>query len=142
MPYTELFTEGACVLAHLHPVSSAAEQNTGYFSLANYHRCVILINCGVLGGDLDVDIEQGTNTAGSGATSFDTASKDMTIHNADDNTLNAIEIRTEEMDVDGGFSCLNVEITAAGASIFDCIVLGFEPRFLPVGTTVFDTVTN
>lgn len=142
MPYTELFSEGACILAHIHPASYAQETNTGYFSLANYHRCVIIGNMGVLGGDVDVDIEQATDTAGTGESQFDAGSKDVTWHNADDNTLKVIEIRTEEMDVDGGYDCLNVETTPGGASIYDVLVIGFEPRYLPVPTTALDEITN
>lgn len=142
MPYTERFSEGAAILGHIHPASYNQETNTGYVDSANYHRIAIIINSGVLGGDLDVDIEEGTDTAGTGAQAFDSNGKDITIHNADDNTLNIIEIHSDEFDVADGYHCLNVETTPGGASIYDVLVIGFEPRFLPVPTTALDSVTD
>jgi len=59
----------------------------------------VTIHTGVIGGDLDVDIEQGTDTAGAGAKAFDANSKDVTVPNADDNKVYVIEIRAEEFDV-------------------------------------------
>ncbi|MDD5517844.1 MAG: hypothetical protein PHV98_00650 [Candidatus Omnitrophica bacterium] len=142
MEYTQRFTEGAALLAKINPASHTTEQNTGYVSLANYHRAAIIIHAGVLGADLDVDIEEGTTTGGAGAQSFDSGGKDITIHNADDNTVSVIEIRTEECDVSNGYDCINVEATPGGASIFGIQVWGLEPRFKPVPTTGIDSITD
>jgi len=142
MSYTEQFSEVHALLATINPASYDAETNSGYVSLANYHRAVIIIHSGVLGGDLNVDIEEATSTAGAGAQSFDSAGKDITIVDADDNTVNVIEIRTEECDIADGYHCINLEITPGAGSIFSAEVWGVCPRFAPVSTTNIDEVTD
>lgn len=141
--YTERFSEAHAVLAVLNPAVYAAEQNTGYVSLANYHRVAVVIHTGYLLGDVDVDFEQATTTAGAGAKTLDTGGKDVTVLGAtDDNTVRIIEIRTEEFDVTGGFDCLNVELTPALSGIIGVIVYGIVSRFKPVPTTLVDVITD
>jgi hypothetical protein len=142
MSMTELFSETHALLAQINPASYAAEQNTGYVSLANYHRAVIIIHAGVLGGDLDVDIEEATSTAGTGAQSFDAGGKDVTVHNADDNLVHVIEINADELDITDGYKCINVEATPGAGSIFGVQIWGTVPRFAPVSTTGLNGVTD
>ena len=40
MSYTERFTERNCLLGHIHPATFQAETNSGYVSLATYHRAL------------------------------------------------------------------------------------------------------
>jgi len=143
MAYMERFTEHAALLATIDPASYSTEQNTGYVSLANYHRAVVLIHCGVIGGNLDIDIEQATDTSGTSAKSFDSGGKDIAkTATTDNNTVSAIEIRNEELDIANKFDCINVEVTPASAGIFGVQVYGLAPRFKPVPTTNLDTVTD
>ncbi len=145
MEYTQRFSEGAAVLAVINPATYTTEQNTGYVSLANYHRAVIIVHAGTLAGNLDVDVEEATSTAGAGAQTFDGSGKDITLTaTTDDNTVSIIEIRTEECDVANNYDCINVELTPAGqaSDIFSVLVLGLEPRFKPVPTTLVDSVTD
>lgn len=142
MDMTNLFSEKAALLAQINPASYAAEQNSGYVSFANYHRGVIIIHAGVLGGDLNVDIEEGTSTAGAGAQEFDGYGKDVTIHNADDNLVHVIEINADEFDIADGYYCLNLEITPGAASIFSAQIWGTVPRYAPVSTTGLNGVTD
>ncbi|MFA5714392.1 MAG: hypothetical protein WC998_01455 [Candidatus Paceibacterota bacterium] len=145
MEYTQRFSEGAAVLAVINPAAYTTEQNTGYVSLANYHRAAIIIHCGTLAGNLDIDIEEATTTAGAGAQTFDAGGKDLAlVGTTDNNTVSIIEIRTEECDVDDHYDCINVELTPAGqaSDIFSVLVLGLEPRFKPVPTTLVDSVTD
>lgn len=143
MSYTERFTEGFELLAKIDPASYNAEQNTGYVSFANFARGIILIHAGVIAGNLDVDVEQGTDTSGTGAKAFDSNGKDITITaTTDNNTVSAIEINASEFDVANSFDCLNVEVTPGAAGIFEVQVWGTEPRFKPVATTNLDSVTD
>ena len=142
--YTERFSEVAAYLGGINPASYTSEQNSGYVSLANYHRAVIIIHAGVLGQNVDIDIEAAQDTSGTGPGSFDTASKDILLTaTTDNNTVSVIEIRTEELDIAGGDDCINVEATPAGASaIFGVQIWGLVPRFAPVPTTTLDSVTD
>jgi hypothetical protein len=142
--YTERFSEVWSLLADIDPASYTTEQNTGYVCLDRYHRAVVIIHCGVLGSGLDVDLEQGTDTSGSGGKTLDSGNKDITLTaTTDNNTVSVIEIRTEELDVTGGFDCVNVEITPAGqGDIFGAQIWGGVPRYAPVSTTNLDSVTD
>jgi len=143
MSYTERFTEGAALLGVIDPASHTAEKNTGYVSMANYGRAVIILHCGVIGGNLDVDIETAKDTSGTGAKTFDSGNKDTTkTATTDNNTVTVIEIKAEEFDVANGFDCLNVEVTPASAGIFGVQVWGLEPRYKPVSTTLLDAVVD
>jgi hypothetical protein len=142
--YTARFSEQAAYLGGINPASYSAEQNSGYVSLANYHRTVIIIHAGVLGQDVDVDVEAAQDTSGTGPGSFNSAGKDITLTaTTDNNTVSVIEIRTDELDIAGGDDCINLEMTPAGASsIFGAQIWGFEPRYAPAATTNLDSVTD
>ena len=139
--YTERFSEVWSLLGSITAANATTEQNTGYVSMANYHRAMVIIVPVSLGGALDVDMEQGTTTAGAGAKTLDSGNKDVTVAAAD-TAPSIIEIRTEEMDVSGGFDCLNVEVTPAAASYFWVGLWGGVPRFAAVSTTNLDSVTD
>lgn len=142
--YTERFSEGAALLGSINPASYNSEQNTGYVSFANYARGVVIIHAGVLGQNVDVDIEQATDTSGTSAKAFDSNGKDITLTaTTDNNTVSVIEINADEFDVANSFLTLNVEATPAGSSsIFGVQIWGTVPRFKPVATTNLDSVTD
>jgi hypothetical protein len=144
MTYTQRFSEGAAYLGGINPASYTSEQNTGYVSLANYHRAVIIIHAGVLGQNTDIDIEAAQDTSGTGPGSFHSGAKDILLTaTTDNNTVSVIEIKTEEFDIAGGDDCINVEAIPAGASsIFGVQIWGLEPRYMPVPTTGLDSVTD
>jgi hypothetical protein len=144
MPYTERFSEVHDVLGRINPASYTSEQNTGYVHMQNYHRAAIVIHAGVLGQNVDIDIEQAQNTAGLNAKTFDAGSKDILLTaTTDNNTVSIIEIKSSEFDVNGAFDCLNVEATpVTSAAIFGLIIYGTETRFAPVPTTNVDTITD
>jgi len=142
MSYTERFSERHALLASIDPASYNTEQNTGYVSLANYARAFVEIGCGVIGGNLDVDVEQASDTSGTGAKTFDSGGHDMTkTATTDNNTVSGIEIETAELDVSGGFDCINIEVTPAGAGIFYVNIWGVCPSYPPV-THGLDEVTD
>ncbi len=141
MAYTELWSEKNELLAFISPASYNSEQNTGSVSVANYHRWVCVIECGVIGGNLDIDVEQDLSTAGSSRKALDSAAKDMTkTATTDNNTVSYIEGNTSELDVDGGYDCVNIEITPASAGIFSVLLFGVEPRFAAVANTLVDDI--
>lgn len=142
--YTARFSEIAEYLGGINPASYNSEQNSGYVSLENYHRAVIIIHAGVLGQNVDVDVESAQDTSGTDAGAFDSNGKDITLTaTTDNNTVSVIEIRTEEFDVDDAHCCINLEMTPAGSSsIFGAQIWGFVPRYAPASTTTLDSVTD
>ena len=142
MGYTERFSEQAALLGTIYCAASTGEKNTGYLSLENYNRAVVIIHpVNMNSQTIDVDLEQGTDTSGTSAKTFNSGGKDITIAAADTKP-SVIEIRTEELDVDGGFDCINVEATPSGSCTFVVELWGLEPRYKPVSTTNLDSVTD
>jgi len=140
--YNERFSEAWEYLGGINPASYSSEQNTGYKSLANYERAVVILHAGVLGGNVDVDVEQGTTTGGGGAKSLASNAKDIALTaTTDNNTVSVIEIRPEEFDIAGGFDCINVEVTPASAGIFG-LQIWAQPKYKPAATTNLDSVTD
>jgi len=143
MSYTQRFTEGAALLAAINPASYNSVQDTGFVSLANYQRAVIIIHAGVLGGDLDIDIEQGTDTSGTGVKTLNAGGKDVTkTGTTDNNTVTVIEIKTSELDVANAFDTINAELTPASAGIFSVQIWGIVANYPPVGTTLIDEIVD
>jgi hypothetical protein len=144
--YTKRFSEEWQLVDVLYgdAVAANTESNTGYNSVANFHRVAIIIHPVDVNDALDVDIEQGTDTSGTGAKTVDSGSKDIAIATADTKP-SVIELRMAEMDVAGGFDCLNVEVTTAdtagGGSEFAVEIWGL-PRYAPASTTNLDSVTD
>jgi hypothetical protein len=133
--YTERFSEVWSLLGSIRGANVSTEQNTGYVSLANYHRAMIVVI------PVSVDLEQGTDTSGSGAKTVDSGGKDITVALAD-TAPSVIELRTAELDVTGGFDCINLEVTPTAGSYFWAGIFGGVPRFAPVSTTNYDSVTD
>jgi len=90
MYYACNFTEAHELLAEINAAASAVENNTGYVSLANFHRAVVMVIPGTLGSALDVDVEQlPPRTAGAGAKAFGATAGDHDITVALADTLRA-----------------------------------------------------
>lgn len=136
--YTARFTEEWELLADIHPSSTANEQNTAWFDMANFHRGFVDINAGVLGGDHVINVNQATSNGGAGAKLL----KTQTVHNADDSTSSGIEFRTEELDVDGGFHWCCVQILPAASGIMGLQVFGAPCRFAPADSTHWNAITD
>lgn len=123
-------------------IAQTIETNSGYNSCAGYHRIAIIIHPVDVNDNLDVDIEQGTTTAGANAKAV--TGHDITVATTD-TAPSVIELCMDELDVDGGFDCVNVEITTAtsagNGNEFACIIYGL-PRFLPASTTNWDSITD
>lgn len=143
MSYTARFTEVNELLARLAPLTYAGGVSTPWFAVNDYHRVVVIVSAGTLAGTLDVAVFQATNVAGTGA-KIVTGKAITQLAGTDDEVICAIEIRTEELDVDGGFDCLRVQTTNAdqASNVYEVLVFGFEPRYAAVGTTEWDEVVD
>lgn len=145
MCYTNRFTEGNRVDGDLHPASRAANTyNTSYFSMRDYHRAVCIVDVGSIpeGATLDVKLQQAKDTDG-------TSVKDITgkaitqLTDADDNKIVAIELKTEELDVDNRFDCIRAQ-AVVGVDAIPCsvMIIRTEPRFAAVGVSQLDEVVD
>lgn len=143
--YTELFSEVTSLLiSENNPALPAGTYDTGWVSLAQYHRAVAVLNVVDMGAGstLDFSIRQATDTAGTGAKAIaGKAATQLTQAGGDVDSDVAIELQTEELDVAAGFDCVNLRLVVA----VDIIVASYRlygrvPRYAPTGTTAWTEV--
>jgi len=137
--FTEQISEVMYPLVYDNADSHAAAVYTSaYVSLANYHRAWLVLDVGdmVATSTLDVVIRQATTTAGAGVKAITgKAITQLTAAGGDGNDLVCIELRTEELDVTGGFDCVCVRVTVGTAAVeYGYILYGCITRFEPVPT--------
>ena len=137
--YTERLSEVHEVLAHIPADSETVEINSGRLLLERYHRAAVLISVGDMAGGatFDVDVEQANQAAGGTLKVIaGKSTTQLTQAGGDGDQVLIIEIRSEELDVTGGFEYINVECTPAVAAVeFAVFVLGTVSRYNPVPTT-------
>lgn len=126
--YTANFTEVHELLdaSWLVPANKVpAAYTTGYVSLANHQRAIYILLTGVMaqGATLNLQLWQATDTAGAGAKVIaGKAITALTQAGGDANDAVCIEVRTEELDVDGGFDCIAGILTVAVGNVY-CTLL-------------------
>lgn len=147
MSYIETFTEVHDVLATIPPLAAKAAvgpHNSGYVSLADYHRGFVWLDLGEPTGaaTIDVVLTQATSAAGAGAKALTTpagGSKSPTqLVAADAGGHVGIEIRSEELDVTNGFVFVQAAVTV-GVDVYyyDLVIFGIVSRYEPVSVTDF-----
>ena len=147
MSYTEQFTEVHDILATLKPTAvnaAAGVHNSGYVSLADYHRAFVWFAVGEPTGaaTIDLAITQATSAAGAGAVPLLTPAavtkNPAQIVAADIGSHVGIEVRSEELDVTNLYIFINVEVTVTGDPFYyDLVIFGIVGRYEPVGVTDF-----
>lgn len=128
-------SEVVSVEAVLNPVSQgAATVTSGWISMAELDSIMALIQTGVLGAGATIDakLQQATDGAGTGAK--DITGKEITqlVKATNDNDQVVINCRANELDVNGGFTHVQLSITVGvAASLLSAVVLGFNARYQP-----------
>jgi len=123
--YTHRFTEVHEIEDYLVPaVKTAAAYTTAYVSLANHQRVFYILVTGtmVAASTVDLQIWQATSAAGAGAKVIaGKAITQLTQAGGDGDDICGIEVRTEELDVDGGFdhvaAILTVGVDSCAATL-------------------------
>lgn len=145
--YTNRFTE-AFVPLLVEPADSqgVGAHATAYANLRNYQRIVAVLNVGEMqqGATLDMLINQATDLAGTGAKVVaGKAITQLTQAGGDGDDLVAIELCTEDLDVDGEFAFINVVPTVAvGAVEYGLVVYGFVASYEPVPITAWTEIVD
>lgn len=143
--FPEAPTERMALLAKISPASYNSEQNTTAVDVAKYNRILILIHVGALGSSttLDADVEQRTSVNGTPKNVTGKSITQLTQAGSDANKDVAINVRTEELDVNNGYHFLNLELTpAVSTAIVGAEVYGCEPKQHPVDATGWDEVVD
>ncbi len=141
--YCEEFSEVHEKLATIYPIAHAGGVSTAWVSMANYHRAFVEILTGNMVNPLDVAIWQATDNTGTGA-KLVTGKTITQLNGGDDSNAVGIELRTEELDVTGGFDHIRVQTLngGAGGNVYSVVVYGIVGRYLPVGVTEWDEIVH
>jgi hypothetical protein len=143
--YTAEFSEEFVPLVDEHADSIAIGTHySAYVSLRDYHRAVLVLNVGEMqaSATLDVCLYQATDVLGTGAKAITAkAITQLTQAGGDGDNLICIELRTAELDVNGGFDCVAVQDIVADAAVeLAWTLFGFVSRYAPVPQTTWDEV--
>lgn len=140
--YTMNFTEYAEPGGVIYPVDrQSGTYTTGWLDMRDHQRAVFLVVVGAITatGTVDFYLEQATSAAGADATAIFPRAGTISITqltDADGDDLLAVEVRTEQMDVSGGFRYLRGVLTIANAGAVTAVIpLRTVANFPPVPTT-------
>ena len=148
MAYTNRVSEDMYPLVAYHADSLGVSAITSaYVSLANYHRAWLYLNVGEMQAQssLDVSFLQATTTAGAGTKVLAPVKgiTQLTQAAGDGDQQVCIELQTSELDVDGGFDCIAVVTTVAGAAVeLAWSLFGVISRFKEVPTTNWEEIVG
>ncbi len=129
-------SERLAVLASIDPSNQAAGvAASAWIALNTHHTLLAMIETGAManGSTVDAKLQQSTDAAGTGAK--DIAGKAITqlaqaVNGANRQAL--INLRPDELDVNGGFTYVRVVVTVASAAAQTAAqLLGVDPRFAP-----------
>lgn len=145
MQYTEQFTEKNQPLDYgIYQVFSPGTHNTPYVAVNRFQREFVHVFIGNMGNtaEVDIDIVQATDIAGTGSKLVKSATQ---VEQAEGHAIAhvAMEMRSEELDVDGGFDCIGLEIVVANNPVeIMWIVWGTCPDYAPVATTFWHEIVQ
>lgn len=136
-------SERIAVVGVIDPdANTQATYVTGWVPAKDFHAFMGIIMAGDLGSSatLNAKFEQANNANGTDVVKdvTGTAMTAMTQAGTDSNKQAVINLRTEDLDVDGGFSYVRLSMTV-GTATSDCaaVLLGVDGRYEPA--TEFDT---
>lgn len=129
-------SEVAAVVGVIDPDANAAGTvSTGWVDASKFTKFLAIVMAGDLGAlaTIDAKIEQAKSAAGTDAKDLvGKAITQLTKAGNDDNKQALINIKSDELDINGGFTHLRLTlVTAAATSDGGGLLLGFNPRYGP-----------
>lgn len=128
-------SESIAVLGTYDAASVAASTvTTGWISAATFKAFLVLVATGVLGAAATVDakLQQATDSSGTGAKDITGKAITQIVKATGDNKQALINLRAEELDINGGFNYFRLSITVGtAASIVGATIQGFFPDLAP-----------
>lgn len=126
-------TDRVAVAAAINPQSGAVGTLvSGWISMADFGRVAALIQTGVLGAAATVDakIQQATSAAGAGAKDITGKAITQIVKASGDNKQAWINVSSQDLDANGGFTHVQLSITiAAAASLVSGVLFGADARY-------------
>lgn len=140
MNINNLPSEDVAVGGVIDPDAYAASAYTSdYIDMGLYQRAmgILLVGDFVATGLADASLVQATDSSGTGVKAITGKSiTQLTAAGSDDNKQAILNVRSEELDVDNGFThvALKITLTTAGADMAG-ILLGLSPRLGPANVS-------
>ena len=147
MSFTERFTEVNQVGGELYPFLKTPAAYTGaWLPLSNHQRAIFIVMVGTMtaASTLDFSVQQ-ANTAGGGSPKAISgkAITQLTQAGGDGDDLVCVEVRSEELDVSGGFEYVRGLLTVGVDTVYCCLLpIRFIPNYPPVSTTGWTEVVD
>lgn len=136
-------SEAFGILAAINPSAQAAGTATsGWVSAATAHKLLAIVAIGALGASATVDakIQQATDSSGSGAKDITGAA--IVQHTTGNNKQQLINVDAAQLDVEGGFSYVQLSITVATAATGTAgLLVNTAPRYEPATQSASVTQT-
>ena len=141
--YCEQWTEVHQPLQYgIYQILPVAETTTPYVALNGFHRAFFWVFFGNMGpgADVVVQVMQATNVAGAGAK---VVAGKATAETATPVSHYAIELQTEELDVDGGFDCVALRFDVDDNDVeATWAIIGCVPVYPPTATTFWQEIVQ
>lgn len=131
---SQLPSEKVAVVGKVDPdANGTGTFGTDWANAENFHSFMAIVSAGIIvaSGTVDCVIQQATSSTGAGAVTV--AGKAITqLTTANNDSQAIINLRTDELNVGGGFSFVRalMTLTTAGSDS-DVIMLALEPRYGP-----------
>jgi len=129
-------SDRCAVLGVIDPdVYTAAAYSTGWVDMSLFESLMLIVFAGTLGTNATVNakLEQATSAAGAGVKDITgKAITALTEAGTDSDKQAVINLRSEELDVNGGFRYVRGTVTIGTAtSDMGAVLLGLDPRYAP-----------
>jgi len=142
----QLPSEQVAILATIDPDAYAASSYTSdYVDTENFHQLMAIVFAGTLGtsGTVAAKLMQATSSTGAGAVTV--AGKNITTltQAATQSDMQAvINLKTDELNVAGGFKFVALKITSVVTSDYGAVILGVNPRTGPASNNDLASVVE
>jgi len=140
MSYTQRFTEVNQPEGELYPALKTVGDHEGdWFLMSNHQRAIFLVMVGAMTALSTLDFVVQQDDVGDGSNAVTITGKEITTltqAGGDGNDLVAVEVRTEELNVSGGFEYIRGVLSVGVDTVQCCLLpLKFIPNYPPVVTT-------
>ena len=128
-------SERAAIVATIDPDDITTNAVVSdWVDMSKFERIMAVAMAGVIAGTIDVKLEQATDSSGTGAKAItnDKIATQLSAAAGDDDQV-IINLRTDELDVEGGFThvAMTIDGGTGGANFAAGLILGFDPKSAP-----------
>lgn len=139
-------SEDAAVVATIDPDSNGVATHTSdYVDMGKFGKLMAIVQLGILGvaATVDAKLVQATDAAGTGKKDITGKALAQLVKATDDDKQGIINLRDEELDVNGGFAFVAIEMAVgAAASQSSAVLLGMQPRYAPASESDLASVAE